>query len=303
MNGVAFDVALLTNLSRDHLDYHGDMENYARAKAGLFAWKGLKHAVVNLDDPFGMGLAESIDGSKVNVVGYGFGKGEVSGRNLKLSEDGLELDLQTAWGNGHIKSKLLGAFNASNLMGVLATLLVSNVPFEAALQELADVMPVMGRMERLGGGDKPLVIVDYAHTPDALEKVLTTLREVISRSTNEQAKLICVFGCGGDRDKGKRPMMGAVATRLSDSVVVTSDNPRGEKPRDIIDEIIAGVDANYHVMEDRAEAIYQAVREARKGDVVLIAGKGHEQYQDINGVKLPFSDVEVANRALQDALH
>ena len=303
VNGVAFDVALLTNLSRDHLDYHGDMESYARAKAGLFAWEGLKHAVVNLDDPFGVGLAETIDQSKVNVVRYGFGKGEVSGRNLRVSNEGLELEVQTAWGNGHIKSKLLGAFNASNLMGVLATLLVSNVPFEAALRELANVAPVMGRMERLGGGNKPLVIVDYAHTPDALEKVLTTLREVISGSANEQAKLICVFGCGGERDKGKRPMMGEVATRLADSVIVTSDNPRGEKARDIIDGILTGVGANYRVLEDRAEAIFQAVREARNGDIVLIAGKGHEQYQEINGVKLPFSDVEVANRALQDVLH
>ena len=302
VNGVAFDVALLTNLSRDHLDYHGSMESYAQAKAGLFDWSGLKYAVLNLDDPFGMALLETIDRTKVKVVGYGIGKGDVSGQNLRVSAAGLELDVQSSWGNGKIKSNLLGAFNASNLLGVLTTLLVSGVDFDAALQQLNKVVPVSGRMQRLGGDNKPLVIVDYAHTPDALEKVLMTLREVISGSGNvAQAKLICVFGCGGDRDKGKRPMMGEIATRLADQVIITSDNPRGENAREIIEAIAEGAQANFRIEEDRSAAIYDAITSAQAGDVVLIAGKGHENYQEINGVKLPFSDVEVATKALQDA--
>ena len=301
VNGVAFDVALLTNLSRDHLDYHGSMESYAQAKAGLFEWHGLKYAVLNLDDPFGVALRESIDRSKVKVVGYGFGKGDVSGRNLKLSESGLELDVDSRWGNGKIRSDLLGTFNASNLLGVLTTLLVSGVSFDAALAQLSKVVPVSGRMQRLGGANQPLVIVDYAHTPDALEKVLLTLRDVISGSDTKQAKLICVFGCGGERDKGKRPLMGEIATRLADRVVITSDNPRSENARDIIAAIAQGASANYHIEADRAAAIFAAITSAKSGDVVLIAGKGHEDYQEINGVKLPFSDVEVATKALQNA--
>jgi len=300
VNGVAFDVALLTNLSRDHLDYHGSMESYAQAKAGLFDWHGLKFAVLNLDDLFGTALLETIDRSKVKVVGYGIGKGDVSGRNLKLSEAGLELDVHSKWGNGKVRSSMLGAFNASNLLGVLTTLLVSGVDFDDALNQVNQVVPVSGRMQRLGGENKPLVIVDYAHTPDALEKVLMTLREVISGSNDEPAKLICVFGCGGERDKGKRPLMGEIATRLADRVIITSDNPRGENAREIIDGITVDAKANYHIEEDRSAAIFDAIASAKPGDVVLIAGKGHEDYQEINGVKLPFSDVEVAAKALQD---
>ena len=236
VSGVAFDVALLTNLSRDHLDYHGSMEGYAEAKTGLFEWQGLKYAVLNLDDPFGVALQKKITHNKIKVVGYGLGKGEVSGQNLKLSEDGLELDVQTKWGNGKIKSSMLGAFNASNLLGVLATLLVSGVEFEEAIKQLGNVAPVPGRMQRLGGEDKPLVVVDYAHTPDALAKVLESLREIINKDSHDQAKLICVFGCGGERDKGKRPEMGEIATRLADKVIITSDNPRSENAREIIEQ-------------------------------------------------------------------
>lgn len=303
VNGVAFDVALLTNLSRDHLDYHGDMETYAQVKAGLFTWQGLKSAVLNMDDRFGVKLANTLDKNQVNVVGYGVGKGEVSGSNLRLDQDGMMLDVHTPWGNGQIKSQMLGAFNASNLLGVLSALLVSGMDLDIALGELSSVLPAPGRMQRVGGGDKPVVIVDYAHTPDALEKVLLTLRELLSASTGQQGKLICVFGCGGDRDKGKRPLMGEIATRLADRVIVTSDNPRGENARGIIEEIVEVANANYLIEEDRTMAIMQAIREARAGDVVLIAGKGHENYQEIKGVKLPFSDVEVANRVLKNDLH
>nr|WP_223248141.1 UDP-N-acetylmuramoyl-L-alanyl-D-glutamate--2,6-diaminopimelate ligase [Sulfurirhabdus autotrophica] len=303
VNGVAFDVALLTNLSRDHLDYHGDMETYAQVKARLFTWKGLKSAVLNMDDPFGVKLANTLDKKQVNVVGYGVGRGDVSGSNLRLDQDGLMLDVHTPWGSGQIKSQMLGAFNASNLLGVLSTLLVSGMDLEVALGEVSSVLPASGRMQRVGGGDKPLVIVDYAHTPDALEKVLLTLKELLAASVSQQGKLICVFGCGGDRDKGKRPLMGEIATRLADWVIVTSDNPRKENARGIIEEIVKVANANYLIEEDRTMAIMRAIKEAEAGDVVLIAGKGHEEYQEIKGVKLPFSDVEVANRVLQNELH
>ena len=305
VNGVAFDVALLTNLSRDHLDYHGDMQTYARTKAGLFAWRGLKHAVLNLDDEFGADLAQAIDRGRTNVVGYGQLHGEVHGRDLELTGAGLEMLVHTPWGDGRMRSGLLGAFNASNLLGVLATLLVSDVKLDDALRQLSAVTAPPGRMQRLGGDGAPLVVVDYAHTPDALEKVLRTLREIMALPKPDAAArhpvLACVFGCGGERDKGKRPLMGEVAARMADSVIVTSDNPRGEDARAIIADIIAGLGANHHIIEDRASAIYHAVTQAQPGDIVLIAGKGHEQYQEMHGEKLPFSDLDVAQRALRDA--
>ena len=302
VNGVHFDVALLTNLSRDHLDYHGDMASYAAAKATLFDWPGLQYAVLNLDDPFGVELAGRLGCSGVKVAGYGFeGEAEgchmlIRGRGLGMDENGLSFEVATPWGKAAISSTMLGRFNASNLLGTLAVLLVSGIPLEAAVAALAQVKAVAGRVQQLGGAGKPLVVVDYAHTPDALEKVLQTLREIKSA----QASLICVFGCGGNRDKGKRPLMGAAASRLADSAIVTSDNPRNEAPRAIIEEITRGMEANFHVEEDRAAAIDRAIRQARPGDIVLIAGKGHENYQEIKGVKLPFSDAEVAQRALQE---
>jgi UDP-N-acetylmuramoyl-L-alanyl-D-glutamate--2,6-diaminopimelate ligase len=301
VNGVNFAVALLTNLSRDHLDYHGDMASYAAAKATLFNWPGLQYAVLNLDDPFGEELAGKLGCSGVKVVGYGFeGEAEgchmlVKGRALCMDETGLRFEVVTPWGKASISSAMLGRFNASNLLGTLAVLLVSGIALEAAADALSQVRAVAGRVQQFGGKDKPLVVVDYAHTPDALEKVLQTLREIAA----PQASLICVFGCGGNRDKGKRPLMGAAASRLADSSIVTSDNPRNEEPRAIIEEITSGMEANFHVEEDRAAAIDRAIRQARPGDVVLIAGKGHEDYQEIKGVKYPFNDAEVAQRTLR----
>ncbi|MDO9065256.1 MAG: UDP-N-acetylmuramoyl-L-alanyl-D-glutamate--2,6-diaminopimelate ligase, partial [Sulfuricella sp.] len=337
VNGVHFDIAVLTNLSRDHLDYHGDMASYAAAKAGLFAWPELQYAVLNLDDPFGVELAGKLGCSGVQTVGYsidqnkrlspshplpqageGWGEGGsmanhphpnllpegegamVKGaclylRDLVADAEGIRFRAVTPWGTAQLSSKLLGRFNASNLLAALAVLLVSGIALEDAVRELGKVESVAGRMQRLGGGGKPLVVVDYAHTPDALEKVLGTLREIMG----DKNKLICVFGCGGERDRGKRPLMGEVASRLADSVIVTSDNPRGEDARAIIDEIIAGMGGNYHVIDDRAAAIDAAVHGAQSADVVLIAGKGHEDYQEIKGVKLPFADADVARRVLQ----
>lgn len=309
VNGVKFDVALLTNLSRDHLDYHGNMQHYAAAKRRLFDWQQLKYAVLNLDDAFGAELAEQLHlQAEVEVVGYGLsdaalalaerlGLRMVYGGALHMDAQGLSLQVHSSWGGAALHSPLLGRFNAANLLGVLAVLLVSGVTLADALRELAQVQAVPGRMQTLGGGGCPAVVVDYAHTPDALEKVLQALREVAEAGGG---KLICVFGCGGDRDRGKRPMMGAIAAQLADSCIVTSDNPRNEEPRDIIAAIVSGMGKwNYQIIEDRAQAIEQAIGNAQAADTVLLAGKGHEPYQEINGVKYPFSDVEVAQRALQ----
>jgi len=297
VNGVAFAAALFTNLSRDHLDFHGTMDQYGAAKARLIHWDGLHHAVINLDDAFGAQLAGTLDRSRVNVLGYGMGKGEISGHKLDLSKRGLTLEIETPWGAGVIRSQLLGRFNAANLLGALGVLLAAGVKLDDAAASLEMIEPVAGRLQMLRYPGRPLVVVDYAHTPDALEKVLDTLRSVLGY----EGRLICVFGCGGERDAGKRPLMGEIATRLADSVVVTSDNPRGEDPRAIIDQIIAQAHPNYLVEIDRASAIYLALREARTEDVVLIAGKGHEEYQEIAGRVVPFSDTEVAASVLEQA--
>ena len=295
VGGVEFDVALFTNLSRDHLDYHKSLEDYAAAKAKLFHWPQLKHAIVNLDDRFGQQLAGSIDRSRINVLGYGLGRGEIAGHRLDLSTRGLRLEVTTPVGAAKIDSSMIGAFNASNLLGVLGVLIASDVPLRDAVEALSQLEPVPGRMQMVREPDAPLVVVDYAHTPDALEKALETLRSTLSA----EGKLHCVFGCGGDRDPGKRPQMGEAATRLADRVVITSDNPRSENPRAIIDEILAGAHPNYAIEVDRATAILQAISGATAQDVVLLAGKGHETYQEIGGRRLPFDDAEVAREILQ----
>ena len=307
VNGVEYDVALLTNLSRDHLDYHGDMQRYAAAKRRLFDWQQLKHAVLNLDDLFGAELAVQLSDAAVEVVGYGLsdealklaerlGLRMVYGADLRMSAQGIRLQVHSSWGTASLQSPLLGRFNAENLLGTLAVLLVSGIPLETAVLQLAKAEAAPGRMQGLGGNGRPSVVVDYAHTPDALEKVLAALREIV---TADGGKLVCVFGCGGDRDRGKRPMMGTVAARLADICIVTSDNPRGEDPDEIIAAIVSGMQGwNYRIVEDRAEAIAQAIHGAAAADTVLLAGKGHEPYQEIKGVKHPFSDIETAQRAL-----
>ena len=296
VNGTLFNVAVLTNLSRDHLDYHGDMENYAAAKARLFAWPGLEYAVLNVDDAFGQQLEGETRSAR--VAGYGFTRGAVVGEALRLTRAGLTMKVRTDWGDADVAAPLVGRFNAANLLAVLSTLLVSGVTLNDAVAALAHVVPPPGRMETLGGGAHPLVVVDYAHSPDALEKVLATLHESL-----EGGRLVCVFGCGGNRDKGKRPLMGEVAAKAADEVWVTSDNPRHEEPRAIIDDILAGARAAgtrhaLHIEADRARAIFEAIGGAHQGDVVLIAGKGHEDYQEIGDERHPFSDVAMARKAL-----
>ena len=318
ISGLTFAIAMLTNLSRDHLDYHGSMEAYAAAKARLFHWPGLKYAVLNLDDSFGADQAKRITNTDTRadtrVIGYRFSKLQNSdqekfqvlqGRNLKVSSHGLVFNVEFEGRSLEFKTGLIGGFNASNLLGVLAVLLASGIGVEDAVRALQEVGPVAGRMQRIGGGDQPLIVVDYAHTPDAMEKVLTTLREILQAGSHwdagtrlRQPKLICVFGCGGERDRGKRPLMGEIATRLSDEVIITSDNPRQEDPDVIIGEIASGAVAHYQVKKDRAAAIEWAVHCARSGDIVLIAGKGHETYQEVGGQRFLFDDGTVARRAL-----
>ena len=308
--GVEFDTALFTNLSRDHLEYHRTMRRYQEAKSRLFAWQTLKHAVVNLDDDFGAELARRIRRPGLDVIGYGFGAvrgaraARVAGANLVTGAQGVSFDVRTPWGVARVTGPMLGRHNASNLLGTLAVLLTGGVPLRRAVAALAALKPVPGRLQRLGGGARPLVFVDYAHTPDALKHALTTLRELLtgeSRITNHESRLICVFGCGGDRDRGKRPQMGRVAAQLADRVVVTSDNPRSEEPGHIIGDIVAGVRGaagGVEIEPDRRAAILRAVAGARRGDVVLVAGKGHEAYQEIRGARHPFSDAAVAREAL-----
>ncbi|NWG87209.1 MAG: UDP-N-acetylmuramoyl-L-alanyl-D-glutamate--2,6-diaminopimelate ligase [Hydrogenophilaceae bacterium] len=294
VEATGFDVAVLTNLSRDHLDYHGDMAAYAHAKAKLFDWPGLKWAVLNLEDELGQRLYGDLEGGPTRVLGYGLRNGEVHAEHLELHRKGMTLDVTTPWGRGRLQTALLGEFNAYNLLACLAALLASEVKLEDALAALAKVKPVAGRLQRVGSDDAaPTVIVDYAHTPDALHKVLDTLKPLAA-----DGRLICVFGCGGGRDKGKRPQMGGIASAQADRVIVTSDNPRGEDPAAIIAEILAGMPPGQTAVVDRADAIARAIAEAGSDDIVLIAGKGHEDYQEIAGRRLHFSDVEEAARGL-----
>jgi UDP-N-acetylmuramoyl-L-alanyl-D-glutamate--2,6-diaminopimelate ligase len=228
------------------------------------------------------------------VLGYGIGHGEIAAHNLDLSTRGLRLEITTPWGAARLASPMIGGFNASNLLGVLGVLMSTEIPLQDAVEALAHVESVPGRLQMVRVAGAPLVVVDYAHTPDALEKVLQTLRDLLPAG----ARLHCVFGCGGDRDPGKRPLMGEVATRLADSTVITSDNPRSENPRAIINDIAAGAHPNYSVEPDRAAAIARALHDAGPQDVVLIAGKGHETYQEIGDRRLPFDDTTVARELL-----
>lgn len=296
VNGVAFDIAVFTNLTRDHLDYHGDMAAYANAKKKLLVWDGLKVAVLNLDDDFGAEVATELKAKNKHVMTYSITKNDadVFAKTVKFSESSMVLEVKTPKGNAVIHANVVGQFNAYNLLAVLTTLLASDVSLSDAVKALATLKPVAGRMQQYGGGKMPLVVIDYAHTPDALEQVLKSLR------AQTKGQLVCVFGCGGDRDSGKRPLMGKVSSELADQVIVTSDNPRSESPKAIIQAVMGGVKQNAISIENRADAISHAIKNAHAGDVILLAGKGHENYQEIAGVKYPFSDVELAQKMLQE---
>ena len=283
VDALDFEVAVFTNLTRDHLDYHPTMEAYAAAKAKLFANGRLQTAVINADDPWGATMAAAVrDGVRV----------------IRTGVRGLRFSLWIGAAVHEVSTRIIGRFNVSNLLGVAAVLWTRGWGAGRIAEVLAQLDPVPGRMSRLGGdGRKPLVVVDYAHTPDALEKALATLRE------HAQARLIVVFGCGGERDAGKRPQMAAIAERLADVVIVTDDNPRQEDGDAIVADIRRGFahPQRVHVERDRKFAIANAIAAATPEDVVLIAGKGHEPYQEVGGVRLPFDDVHVAASVLREA--
>lgn len=299
INGMHFDVAVFTNLTQDHLDYHGTMAAYAEAKHRLFMWPGLRFAVLNLDDPFGQKLLEALP-DQVEAIAYTLDASvqprratrtllcpqrlQSVGAGVGFVLDGVEFNVP-----------VVGRFNVSNVLAVIGALLAKGHTLSDCARVMGQLVPPPGRMQTLGGQAQPLIVVDYAHTPDALEKALGVLADT---ARTRAGLLHCVFGCGGDRDPGKRPLMGAVAERLADTVLVTSDNPRSEAPQKIIDDIVAGMKRDTAADADRARAIAAVVERAAAPDVVLIAGKGHEPYQEIAGVRHPFSDLDVAAAAL-----
>ena len=299
ISGVQFDIAVFTQLSRDHLDYHGNMENYARAKELLFQQIGLNYGVVNCDDEFGRHLIAKYH-KKLVLIGYSVKEIKndlvplIIATTIKTLTQGFSVTVQTPWGNGTLTTPLFGGFNISNLLAVLGVLGLSGIPLEKVLLELSKLKNVPGRMQLVKGRRGLQVVVDYAHTPDALEKALMSLRE------HCRGQLICIFGCGGDRDRGKRPQMGAVAERYADQVIVTNDNPRSESPLEIIQDIQAGFKnlQSVVVKTDRASAIHYAVQKATLGDIVLVAGKGHETTQVIGREVLPFEDIQEVQKAL-----
>ena len=291
---LAFDIVVMTNLSRDHLDYHGSMEAYKAAKAKLFAWSNLRCRVVNLDDDFGRELA--VEERESRLISYSLKDPSATlfCREATFDDDGVRAVLVTPQGEHMLRSRLLGRFNLSNMLAAVGTLLAMDHPLDEILKVTAKLEGPVGRMQRLGGGSKPLVVVDYAHTPDALEKVLEALRP------HARGQMTCLFGCGGDRDRGKRPLMAKVAERLADRVIVTDDNPRTEDPQAIFADIRPGF-AQAGAVEfiaGRGEAIARVIADAGVDDVIILAGKGHEDYQEINGERHDFSDLVEAEKAL-----
>ncbi len=299
LSGTNIRVAIFTNVTQDHLDYHGTMEAYWQAKRQLFAWPGLQAAVINLDDPLGAELAQTLGSSALDVWTVSLRQNaRLKARDIRHESEGVCFEVVEGDAVALLQTKLMGAYNVSNLLGVMAAMRSLGIPLLVAVRACASLHPVPGRMECLGDAGAPLVVVDYAHTPDALAQALTALRPLAER---RGGKLWCVFGCGGDRDASKRPLMGAIAAQKADQVAITSDNPRSEKPEAILAQILLGVTQreSVHVQPDRAQAIADAVAAAAPSDVILLAGKGHEETQEIAGVKLPFSDRVQALQALQ----
>ena len=314
LNGTTIQTAVFTNLSFDHLDYHGTMQAYGQAKAALFAWPSLAHVVINIDDPAAEHMLAAVQGAvKIILVStapiglatqhqLGSADGEIKrlfATNIVFSGNGVSLTVDGDFGTRQAVFKIAGLFNVSNYLSVAACALLRGYSLDQVVAGLEQLTPVEGRMQTIGGDNQVLAVIDYAHKPDALEKVLEALK---MQASDRGGKLWCVFGCGGNRDTSKRPKMGAIAQRLADTVVVTSDNPRQENPADIIDQIVAGMRISPSVVieADRKDAITWAIKNAAQEDIVLVAGKGHEAYQEINGVQHPFSDIELVNTLLNN---
>jgi UDP-N-acetylmuramoyl-L-alanyl-D-glutamate--2,6-diaminopimelate ligase len=293
VNGVAFDCGLFTNLTHDHLDYHGTLTAYAEAKARLFDAPGLAAAVLNLDDPFGAQLARRLAARGLRTIGYSLSGASAPEFISVENPEGQRARINSSWGSADVSLAMLGRFNVANALGVLGCLVAKGIAFEEAVGLLEGLPQVAGRMQKIG--DRPLVVVDYAHTPDALDNVLSALKPVAQA---RGGRLAVVFGAGGGRDRAKRAVMGSVASARADRVVLTSDNPRSEDPQAIVEAIRAGVSGDCVVELDRARAIDAAIASANDADVVLIAGKGHERFQEIAGRRLAFSDAAVAGAAL-----
>ncbi|MFK7912918.1 MAG: UDP-N-acetylmuramoyl-L-alanyl-D-glutamate--2,6-diaminopimelate ligase [Pseudomonadales bacterium] len=307
LQAVAIDVAVFTNLTRDHLDFHGSVAAYAAAKRRLFEWPGLQAVVTNLADPVGREIAAAA-APGILVAGYGSAEDAhprtqawLYWSDLQFTPEGICGRWTGSWGEAAFALPLLGAFAVANVAAAMAALLVQGLPFAAVAATANELVGVPGRMEPIRVAGAPLVVVDYAHTPDALASALAALRD------HTGARLVLVFGCGGDRDRGKRPQMGAIAAQGADVVYLTSDNPRGEQPEVILDDIYRGVaevsnsTAEVHRIADRRDAIRAAIAAASSADVVLIAGKGHEDYQEVQGVRLPLDDRALVRELLEDA--
>ncbi|MCK4743089.1 MAG: UDP-N-acetylmuramoyl-L-alanyl-D-glutamate--2,6-diaminopimelate ligase [Sulfuriflexus sp.] len=312
VNGVRFDTAIFTNLSRDHLDYHNDMASYGQAKKKLMTMPGLRYAVVNADDEFGREILQTLPDT-VQSIAFSLSDamnadasvlrsslmhlGCVQGSDLQFNDKGLSMHVSSPWGDIVIKCELYGRFNAENVLAVLSAALLNGMRLDDAAKGIEKLSSVAGRMQRVAGTAKQAtVIVDYAHTPDALQQVLEAVR------SHSEKKIWCVFGCGGDRDTGKRPLMGKIADEYADEIILTNDNPRSESADEIIQQIRSAItrEKHLHIEQDRAVAITYALTHAKRGDVVLIAGKGHEDYQLIGDERLAFSDVDTARNILEE---
>ena len=292
VRGINFKQAIFTNLTHDHIDYHGSFEAYTQAKAKLFATPGLEHAIINLDDPYAKHMIAAV-ASSCKIVTYGFhSNADVRAIDMAMDERGVFANIKSPWGTYSISLSLIGQFNLYNALAVFTALMCEGFEAGKVQKTLAQLAAAPGRMETIH--NTPLVLVDFAHSPDALKNVLTTVKQL------KKGKLIVVFGCGGERDKAKRPLMGDVASRIADEIIVTSDNPRAENPETIIDDIIAGFNgsATYRRISDRRQAIKFALDLADKKDTVLIAGKGHETYQIIGNKRIDFSDQAIAKDLL-----
>lgn len=292
VHGLTFDTAVFTNLTRDHLDYHGDMASYGAAKEKFFGLPKLRRGVINIDDPFGAQMVERLKRCGLKLITYGLQNGDLHTANLRRLDSGFAVHLTTPWGEGELVAPLIGDFNIHNALAVVAAVAAAGMPLTDILAAFPNIKPVPGRMEKVPSDADITVLVDYAHTPDALRAALAAARPYC------RGHLWCVFGCGGDRDTGKRAPMGRIASEMADHAIVTSDNPRSEEPQKIIDDILAGAAKNIESEVDRAAAIERAIVSAQPGDIVLIAGKGHEDYQIIGSRKTHFCDREKASAAL-----
>jgi UDP-N-acetylmuramoyl-L-alanyl-D-glutamate--2,6-diaminopimelate ligase len=302
INTLAFELGIFTNLSQDHLDYHHTLSEYAAVKYKFFTDFPMQHAILNIDDEYGQSWAKALSQLSRSVVGFSLKKPVevysfpvIYADNIHLSSEGISALIHSPWGKGELFSPLMGSFNLSNLLAALTTLCLYGIEFDDVLASLSHILPVPGRMQILGGQGKPVVVVDYAHKPDALEKVLQTLRH------HTKGKLICVFGCGGNRDSLKRPLMAAIAEKHADQVIITNDNPRHENPEDIVQDITKGFvhPERISIILDRSHAIQKSIQLAAAADCVLIAGKGAERYQQFGDEKHPFDDVSIAKHYLQ----